>query len=805
MSSETNVGRSWAKLRQVIIAAADNAAAGALLRSRLGVGTGFVDPGLETIDMDDTTIPVGNGSFLEIISPRDSSTSLGRWLAKAGGSGGYMLAIQHSDVVGVRRRAREMGIAEVLADVVQGYELAQFSPWELGLIIEVDGIPDPAVWYWDHLDVQTQPDAAVNDIVGVEVAVKDPDTVAAVWNKLLDLEPRRDTTGEPRRTVRQFRRWRGQTEDDVNHAAPGARPAACRGVAARTAGQLCIAVRMSDNAAMDADTATRVESMVEGAMASLHADGTPMLNLADLIRRRAAATPGALAVRDATGDTTYEELDRRSNQVAAWLARSGVQRGDRVALWCGNSTVVFEVLFGAAKVGAITVIVNNRLSGAEVAVILADAEPSVVIVDRATRSIVDSAFIESVGCNVVTFGTGEFESLRDALETIDSGVCPEPDATTLVLYSSGTTGVPKGIELTGRNLSAAMTFLTRGIELDERSVCAAPVPLFHIGGIDLSLSAVLNGACLLLNFGTGTEQILAGLLEQKVTHVAMVPTVLERLLELPAARSADWTCLKYLLYGAAVMPLPVLRDATALIGCRFLQSYGMTESAGLISVLLPEHHHQLATETEQSLLARLRSVGRPVPGLRVRVVDPVTLEAVPAGQHGEVQVAGPNVMNGYWRQPALTHETILPGGWLRTGDGGSFSADGFLVLHDRIKDMIITGGENVFSIEVDRVLLAHPDIVEAATVGIPSAKWGESPFAVVVRRESGSVTEAALIGWMRERLAHFKCPVGVRFVDALPRTVLGKVRKNAVRDDLARYLASRSADSTGTAAQTVDE
>lgn len=188
MSPEPKAGRSWAKLRQVIIAAEDNAAAGALLRSRLGVGTGFVDPGLETINMDDTTIPVGNGSFLEIISPRDASTSLGRWLAKAGGSGGYMLAIQHSDVAGVRRRAREMGIAEVLADVVQGYELAQFSPWELGVIIEVDGIPDPAVWYWDHLGVQPEPDAMVNDIVAVEVSVQDPDAVVAAWNRLLDLE-----------------------------------------------------------------------------------------------------------------------------------------------------------------------------------------------------------------------------------------------------------------------------------------------------------------------------------------------------------------------------------------------------------------------------------------------------------------------------------------------------------------------------------------------------------------------------------------------------------------------------------------
>ncbi len=550
---------------------------------------------------------------------------------------------------------------------------------------------------------------------------------------------------------------------------------------------------MSDSAPTSVGAAMQAGPTNAETMVSLHADGTPMLNLADVIRRRAVATPGALAVRDATGDTTCEQLDRRSNQVAAWLAQSGVARDDRVALLCGNSTVVFEVLFGAAKLGAITVIVNNRLSSAEVAAILADAQPAIVIVDRAASSIIDSTVVEAGGCSVVTFGTGEFEALRDVSAALDTGICPDPDATTLVLYSSGTTGIPKGIELTGRNLSAAMTFLTRGIELDEHAVCAAPVPLFHIGGIDLSLAAILNGASLLLEFGSGTEQILENLLAQKVTHVAMVPTVLERLLNLPAARAADWTCLQYMIYGAAVIPLPVLRDATALLGCRFMQSYGMTESAGLISVLLPEHHHELATESEAAFLARLRSVGRPVPGLRVRVVDPETLDEKPVGEHGEVVVAGPNVMKGYWRKPELTREAILPGGWLRTGDGGSFSAEGFLVLHDRIKDMIITGGENVFSIEVDRVLLAHPDIVEAATVGIPSAQWGESPFAVVVRRESGTVTEAALIAWMRDRLAHFKCPVGVRFVDALPRTVLGKVRKNTVRAELSTYLAGRRA------------
>ncbi len=527
-------------------------------------------------------------------------------------------------------------------------------------------------------------------------------------------------------------------------------------------------------------------------LACLHADGTRMVNLADVIRRRAAATPNAVAVRDASGDITFLELDRRSNQVGSWLARSGLKRGDRVALMCANSHVIHEVLFGAAKIGAITLIVNNRLSSAEVTAILADAQPSVVILDRAAGSVLGGVAGESPAWRVVTFGTGEYEAQRDAAPAIDPGECPEPDATTLLLYTSGTTGTPKGIELTGRNISAGMAFLNRGIELGVDSVCAAPVPLFHIGGIGIAITAVLNGACLLLEFGSGTQQILENLLAQEVTHVVMVPTILQRLLELPAARTADWTRLRYLIYGAAVIPLPLLRDATKVIDCRFLQSYGMTESSGLIAVLKPQDHQELSTDSEESLLSRLRSVGRPMPGLRVKVVDPDTLEDVPAGQHGEVLVAGPNVMKGYWRKPELTRETILPGGWLRTGDGGSINAEGYLVLHDRIKDMIISGGENVYSIEVDRLLLTHPDIVEAATVAIPSAEWGESPFAVVVRNESSTLTEDALIAWTRERLAHFKCPVGVRFVDTLPRTALGKVRKNAVRKDLSDYLATRA-------------
>lgn len=177
----------WAILRQVVFATDDNEGSGALLRERLGLGKGFVDPGLETISMTDTTVPVGEGAFLELITPWDATTSLGRWLAKVGGSGGYLLAIQHPDVEGVRARAAELGIAEILRDTVDGHELSQYSPWELGLIVEVDGIADPDVWYWDAVGWSLEPDAAVVDVLGVEVAVEDPDAVTALWHRLLDL------------------------------------------------------------------------------------------------------------------------------------------------------------------------------------------------------------------------------------------------------------------------------------------------------------------------------------------------------------------------------------------------------------------------------------------------------------------------------------------------------------------------------------------------------------------------------------------------------------------------------------------
>ena len=315
-----------------------------------------------------------------------------------------------------------------------------------------------------------------------------------------------------------------------------------------------------------------------------------------------------------------------------------------------------------------------------------------------------------------------------------------------------------------------------GIELDENSVCAAPIPFFHIAGLGLLLAANLNGSQLLLDQAPDVQGVLRLLIDRKVTHAAVVPTVLQRLLALPECATADWSALSYIVYGSSPIPLPVLREATKVIGCSFLQSYGLTESTGGFTLLGPADH-----VPQEALAHRLRSAGRPMAGSRVRVVDPVTLEDTAVGERGEVLVAGSRIMKGYWRQPAQTAEVMLPGGWLRTGDGGSLDADGFLYLHDRLKDMIISGGENVYPAEVESVLTGHPAVAEVAVVGVPSPRWGESPHAVVVLRPGAEATEARLIGWTRDRLAHFKCPVGVSFVPALARTASGKLRKQAIR------------------------
>ena len=350
-----------------------------------------------------------------------------------------------------------------------------------------------------------------------------------------------------------------------------------------------------------------------------------------------------------------------------------------------------------------------------------------------------------------------------------------------MLYSSGTTGRPKGVALPAEAFGRGLSGMHYLIGFDTDSVAHAPLPFFHISGIALALAASLDGAALLMVAHRSTEDLCRLMQEHRVSHTVLVPTVVADLLQLPGVRDLDWSALRYITYGAAAMPEKVLREALEVFGCDFLQSYGLTESTGGVTMLTAEDHRDLTA------VDRLRSVGRPMPGTPMKVIDPETLEDLPRGTPGEIAVGGERVMLGYWRNDAATAEAILPGGWLRTGDGGWIDDDGYVFLRDRIKDMIVSGGENIYPAEVEHVLIQLPGVARVAVVGVPVERWGESPVAVVVRTPDGdgsALTETSVIEWTRERIAHFKCPVAVSFVDDLPQNASGKVLKHVLRDEL---------------------
>ena len=521
------------------------------------------------------------------------------------------------------------------------------------------------------------------------------------------------------------------------------------------------------------DTSPSPAAPVREANWSHNPDGSRVRNIASILRGRARSTPTAPAILQGDTVTTYGELDARSSQVARALLADGVVAGDRVAYVGVNAPSFLEVLYGAAKIGAVATALNNRLAPVELQAILRNAEPAVLVL--------------GVGENEVT--AGDPPALRRVVNAStyqqwlaphpadDPGFEADPFDPGVIFYTSGTTGLPKGIMLSGDNMSQALAVLHHDVEFDHTSVAMAPIPFFHISGFGIALVATLNGSALLLETETDPARLVDMLVRRRVSHAAVVPTLVQRMVNLPAAADADWSALKYLIYGSAPMPLPIIQRATTLFGCKFLSSYGLTESNGGVTMLTPDDHFPAPGREHQ-----LRSVGRSMHGVELKVVDPVTLDEVPAGTRGEVLIRGGHVMLGYWQNPEATAAAITPDGWLRTGDGGSFDELGYLYLHDRLKDMIVTGGENVFPAEVESTLTGHPDVVEVAVVGIPSERWGESPHAIVVSRSGSDLTGPELIQWSRERLAHFKCPVSVEFVDALPRNATGKLLKNRLRE-----------------------
>ncbi|RAY12781.1 fatty acid--CoA ligase [Actinomadura craniellae] len=489
----------------------------------------------------------------------------------------------------------------------------------------------------------------------------------------------------------------------------------------------------------------------------------------DLLRDSAAKAPDVLAV---TGDgraIRYGELDERSDRVADLLA--ALPPGARVGYVDRNATEYFELLFGAAKAGVVLVPLNFRLAAKEMRWIIADADVSLVVAGPEHASSLTDL-------DVPVIAVGEpYERWLASGEPRDPRREAPGDGLLVLMYSSGTTGRPKGVHITAAGLAAGVELFGACFDVGPDSVSMVPIPYFHIAGAGWALITLARGGTLVQSREPTPGSMLAQLVDHRVTHTAMVPAVIQVMCELPAARDADFSALRQIVYGASPISEPLLARAVALFGAEFFQSYGLTETIGVTTLLGPDQHRP-----DNPVPGRLRSAGKAVPGMEVAVVDLETGEPAAPDVVGEVVVRGPCVTTGYWRNPEATAEAFLPGGWLRTGDAGSLDADGYLYLHDRLKDMIISGGENVYPAEVESVLAGHPGVLESAVIGVPSDRWGEVPHAVVVRRPGApEVAEAELISWLRDRLAHYKCPAAVTFVDALPRNASGKVLKRELR------------------------
>jgi long-chain acyl-CoA synthetase len=345
------------------------------------------------------------------------------------------------------------------------------------------------------------------------------------------------------------------------------------------------------------------------------------------------------------------------------------------------------------------------------------------------------------------------------------------------LYTSGTTGLPKGAMLTNRNLGALVPQVSPAWSLDGTSVNAVAMPLFHIGGSGWALCGMWHGCHSILFRDFNPADVLTALTAHAVTNALFVPAMLQFLAAVPGAAAGRFERLRSIVYGAAPITNEVLMRAMEMFRCDFIQVYGLTESTGAITQLdAPDH------DPDGPRARLLRSAGKPYPWVELRVVDPATGLDSPRGAVGELWVRSVQVMKGYWNKPEETARAITPDGWLRTGDAGFLDEEGYVFLTDRVKDMIVSGGENVYPIEVENILAEHRGLADVAVIGVPDPRWGETVKAVVVAAPGKAPSAEEIIAFARKSLAGYKCPTSVDFVDSLPRNPSGKILKRVLRE-----------------------
>ncbi|TDF83781.1 long-chain-fatty-acid--CoA ligase [Pseudomonas sp. H9] len=505
------------------------------------------------------------------------------------------------------------------------------------------------------------------------------------------------------------------------------------------------------------------------------------------LQRRSNAT----AIRSAQRNLTFAQLGSRVARLAAGLRKLGVQSGDRVAMLSLNSQQYIEYYLAVPWADAVLNPVNVRWSAAEIIYSLDDSQTTVLIVSDTFKELGARIAAESktlrtliyVGDDQAPAGMYHYETLIEGSEPIEDAR-RSGDALLGIFYTGGTTGFPKGVMLSHNNLAfCALSMLSTGV-LGNDATYLHVMPMFHLADFATMASLFFSGGCHAVLPSFAPAQTLRCIANEQVTDINLAPTMIQMLLDArdsdPELARLDLGSIRNVIYGASpITPTQLDRAYQAFPCASFTQAYGMTELAPLASTLTSDYHC-----AEHQASGKMYSAGLPQICVEVRIVDGNDIE-VPRGTTGEIVVKGPNVMLGYWNKPQATAEA-LRNGWMHTGDGGYMDEDGFIYVCDRIKDMIVSGGENVYSAEVEGAIASHFAVAQCAVIGIPCDKWGERVHAVIILKPDACASAEEIVAYCRERIAGYKLPRSVEFRDALPLSSMGKVVKTALREPFWR-------------------
>lgn len=502
--------------------------------------------------------------------------------------------------------------------------------------------------------------------------------------------------------------------------------------------------------------------------------------MADLFREQANRMPDRVVLRFEGRDFTFSDMEARSNRAAQALLSLGLEPGDRVA-WIGHNVGTFwDAFFGAAKTGIVMTPINWRLAAGEIAAIVADARARILVCERHFADVLKTVEGFRAPPTWILESKGEdcFDALIDSQEARAPAYRPKDEDVVVQLYTSGTTGLPKGVLLSNRcyfEIGAAGLEANIIVPLTEDEAMLHALPHFHVAGVNFGIMGFGRAMPVIQHRYFNPAEIVAEVQSGPPVDSFMVPAMVMMILEAAKAARASLARFAGVFYGAAPMPEPLLDAAMkAFSNARFIQFYGMTETTGGVSWLGDKDH-------AYGLPQRV-SAGRPLPGCEVKICDPESGAELPRGATGEVVARSKFVMQGYWNRPEDTAAVLSREGWYRTGDAGRIDDDGFLYVVDRVKDMIISGGENIYPADIENVLAAHPAILEAAIVGVPDEKWGEAVKAFIVVRPGASLTGGEVVEFLRPNIAKYKLPREVAFLEALPRNPSGKILKRALRD-----------------------